>query len=376
MNDTTWQRLFGFRHAFDHPVTVVVTLTAVVLLVLAPLLIFITTRAAKSTAEKRKELWDRYRSCRFRRWGAAAHFLRGVMPVEPWQLQPARDTGLTPAERFRSVRRESGLLESVAQQACFSVLRIYFSIAHRLTISGREKLPAHGPFVLAANHCSHLDALVLGCSAQAASSRTRFPDRCWRRLLSNHCSQCVLRNHAQRFADVAKKLWSACSCRVASQIAGRKSDFHHLPGRRTHAHRFNDAFQARTRDAGRGNKCSGRALRSYWNFEALPPNRKVPRPVRIKLIIGEPLNFAATPNNREGWSQIARSLESSVRELAINKAKWWDIALRDRHLGRAGSSHSSYLPDRSAYRSSFCARSGGTCATIRASLPSYRSSRT
>ena len=81
------------------------------------------------------------------------------MPMEPWQLQPARDIGLTPAERFRSVRRESGLLESMAQQACFSLLRIYFAIAHRLTITGREKLPANGPFVLAANHCSHLDAL-------------------------------------------------------------------------------------------------------------------------------------------------------------------------------------------------------------------------
>jgi hypothetical protein len=54
MNDTTWQRLFGFRHAFDHPVTVIVTLTVVVLLVLAPLLIFITTRAAKRTAEKQR----------------------------------------------------------------------------------------------------------------------------------------------------------------------------------------------------------------------------------------------------------------------------------------------------------------------------------
>jgi 1-acyl-sn-glycerol-3-phosphate acyltransferase len=64
------------------------------------------------------------------------------------------------------VRRESGLLESVAQQACFSLLRIYFSIAHRLTISGREKLPAHGPFVLAANHCSHLDALILGSALE------------------------------------------------------------------------------------------------------------------------------------------------------------------------------------------------------------------
>jgi 1-acyl-sn-glycerol-3-phosphate acyltransferase len=48
-------------------------------------------------------------------------------------------------------------------------------------------------------------------------------------------------------------------------------------------------------------------------FEALPPNRKVPRPVGIKVIIGEPLNFAPTTNNREGWSQIARNLESAVR---------------------------------------------------------------
>jgi len=51
-------------------------------------------------------------------------------------------------------------------------------------------------------------------------------------------------------------------------------------------------------------------------FEALRRNRKVPRSVRIKLIIGEPLNFAATPNNRDGWSQIARSLESAVRNLS------------------------------------------------------------
>jgi phosphatidate cytidylyltransferase len=62
MNNATWQRLFGFRHAFDDPVTVVLTLAVAALLLSAPLLIFITTRAAKSTADKRKELWDRYRS--------------------------------------------------------------------------------------------------------------------------------------------------------------------------------------------------------------------------------------------------------------------------------------------------------------------------
>jgi 1-acyl-sn-glycerol-3-phosphate acyltransferase len=51
-------------------------------------------------------------------------------------------------------------------------------------------------------------------------------------------------------------------------------------------------------------------------FEALPPNRKLPRPVAIKLAIGEPREFASTANDREGWSQIAESVESAVRNLA------------------------------------------------------------
>ena len=54
MTNSTWQRLFGFRHAFDDPVTVVLTLAVAALLLLAPLLIFSTTRAAKSTAEKER----------------------------------------------------------------------------------------------------------------------------------------------------------------------------------------------------------------------------------------------------------------------------------------------------------------------------------
>src|SRR5204862_5233134 len=60
MNNTAWQRLFGFRHAFDDRVTFILTVTAVVLLASAPLLILVTTQ--NSTAEKKKELWVRYRS--------------------------------------------------------------------------------------------------------------------------------------------------------------------------------------------------------------------------------------------------------------------------------------------------------------------------
>jgi hypothetical protein len=50
-------------------------------------------------------------------------------------------------------------------------------------------------------------------------------------------------------------------------------------------------------------------------FEALPPSRNIPRPVAIRLAIGNPLQFASTSNDRAGWSQIGASLESGVRDL-------------------------------------------------------------
>ena len=62
MSPVVRERLFGFHHAFDDRVTVVLTLTALVLFLLAPLLIFVVTRVANSTSDEKKELWDRYRS--------------------------------------------------------------------------------------------------------------------------------------------------------------------------------------------------------------------------------------------------------------------------------------------------------------------------
>jgi 1-acyl-sn-glycerol-3-phosphate acyltransferase len=54
-------------------------------------------------------------------------------------------------------------------------------------------------------------------------------------------------------------------------------------------------------------------------FEALPPHRNIPRPASIKLMIGNPLQFASTSNNRSGWSEIAASVESRVRDLVANE---------------------------------------------------------
>ncbi len=236
--------------------------------------------------------------------------------MEPWELQPARDTGLTPSERFRSVRRESGLIESLTHHACFSMLRIYFAVAHRLAIEGREKLPAHGPFVLAANHCSHLDALALGAALTPRHRERAFPiaagDVFFQSTVTSRFSAIMLNAlpmwrkncgpHA--LVDLRRKLQEEKAIFIIFPEGGRSRNGSMLPFK----HGIG-MIVAETSVPVVPCVLAG-------TFEALPPNQKLPRPVSIKLTIGDALGFTSTPNNREGWSQIARSVESSVRRLA------------------------------------------------------------
>jgi 1-acyl-sn-glycerol-3-phosphate acyltransferase len=235
--------------------------------------------------------------------------------MDPWRLQPARDTGLTPAERFRSVRRESGLLESLAHHFCFSLLRIYFTIAHRLTIVGREKLPTHGPFVLAANHCSHLDALALGAALKPRHRERAFPiaagDVFFQSNVSSTFSAIMLNAlpmwrkncgpHA--LADLRRKLRQERSIFIIFPEGGRSRDGSMKP------------FKHGLGMLVAGTNVPVVPCGLVGAFEALPPNRRFPRPAAIKLVIGDALEFSLTPNDRSGWAQIAARVESSVRTL-------------------------------------------------------------
>ena len=62
MNAATWQRLFGFRHAFDEPIVVLITVVLHFLLVLSPLVILGLDRAGRLTPSLKADLWQRYGS--------------------------------------------------------------------------------------------------------------------------------------------------------------------------------------------------------------------------------------------------------------------------------------------------------------------------
>ena len=235
--------------------------------------------------------------------------------MDPWDLKPAHDTGLTPSERFRSVRRESGLLESLTHQACFSLLRSYFAIAHRLTIVGREKLPAHGPSVLAANHCSHLDALALGAALTPRHRERAFPiaagDVFFQTKVTSTFSAIMLNAlpmwrkncgpHA--LADLRRKLQEERAIFIIFPEGGRSRNGSVMP--------FKHGLGMLVAETNVPVVPCG----LVGTFEALPPQRNFPRPVAIKLAIGDPLQFPSTANDRTGWSQIAASVESQIRDL-------------------------------------------------------------
>ncbi|MGK7862617.1 lysophospholipid acyltransferase family protein [Falsiroseomonas sp. E2-1-a4] len=88
-----------------------------------------------------------------------------------WKLRPARDLDLAAGDRWRSLKRERGLVGMAVNGAWRTLLRGYFRLFHRLEVTGRENLPPP-PFILVANHGSHLDALVLAAALRGEAARS------------------------------------------------------------------------------------------------------------------------------------------------------------------------------------------------------------
>src|SRR5580698_2174873 len=95
--------------------------------------------------------------------------------MEDWQYKPAGDHGLKPEESLRSLRREAGLTGTLTQSAWRVAVRGYLRIYHRFQVEGASHLPEKPPFIMVANHTSHLDALTLSAALPWKLRRFAFP---------------------------------------------------------------------------------------------------------------------------------------------------------------------------------------------------------
>jgi 1-acyl-sn-glycerol-3-phosphate acyltransferase len=240
--------------------------------------------------------------------------------VDEWRYEPARDLGLSAGERRLSLRREVGLASATSALLWRALTRAYLTLAHRIEVRGRENLPTQRPFVLVANHASHLDAVVLAAALPVRHVGNVFP----------------IAAGDTFFTKPAKSIF-ATACMNALPIWRRNCGAHSLDDLRARLLNdgaifilFPEGTRTRTGEMatfkpGVGRLVAGASLPvvpCYIDgaFRALPSSRALPRPGKLSVTIGQPLQFAAMENNREGWEAIARKLEDAVRGLKPARA--------------------------------------------------------
>jgi 1-acyl-sn-glycerol-3-phosphate acyltransferase len=235
--------------------------------------------------------------------------------MDEWQYKPAGHLGLKPEESLRSLRREAGLVASITQSAWRVAVRLYLRGYHRLRVDGLKHLPAQAPFVMVANHSSHLDALTLASALPWKLRQRVFPiaagDVFFETPTVALFSAMMLN---------ALPMWrKSCGPHAMQQLRER------LIGEPAIYVLFPEGSRSRDGEMLKFKPGIGMLVAEaevpvvpcylHGAFAACPADKLLPRPKPLHLRIGPPLTFGSLKNERAGWQEIAAQLEAAVAGL-------------------------------------------------------------
>jgi 1-acyl-sn-glycerol-3-phosphate acyltransferase len=235
--------------------------------------------------------------------------------MDEWKYDPAKDLGLHGQERLKSLKRESGLIATMGHHAWWCLLRSYLAVYHRLSIEGRENIPPAPPFIMISNHSSHLDTLSLAAPLPAVLRDRIFPIAA-----------------GDTFFETPARAAMAALLINALPMWRRRAGRHALDDLRERLIGEPCAYilfpeGTRTRDGSLGRFKPGIGMMVAESavpvvpcflegaYAALPPKKRVPRPRKLRLRIGEPLVFEEATNDRAGWEAISARCREAVLAL-------------------------------------------------------------
>ena len=236
--------------------------------------------------------------------------------MRDWHYQPANDHGLPVAAQLRSVGRESGLIGKVGQSLWWAWVSVHLKLLERVEVTGREHVPVDPPFVIAANHASHMDALVLATLLPPRLRTVTFPLAAGDTFFETPVRAALSANLLN-----ALPLWRRQAGRHAiGELRER------LCGQPCGLILFPEGTRSRTGEMGRfkaglGMLVAGRPVpvvpcRLSGTAEAWPAGARLPRPGRvIRASLGPPLRFDDVPDDRGGWEHVAATVQGQVAAL-------------------------------------------------------------
>ncbi len=235
--------------------------------------------------------------------------------MQDFDLKPANDLGMTHRQRTMSLARESGLIETGTHFAYWAMMRTYLRVYHRMSIRGRENIPAQPPYVMVANHSSHLDALMM-----VSVQRWRLRDKVFPLAAGDFFFETPAMAAFATLCINALPLWrNNCGRHVLGELRKRLISepcaFVLFPeGTRSTDGKIG-SFKA-----GLGMLVAKSSVPVVpclisGTREALPRDKRCPRPRRVSLTIGQPLTFTDVSNDRSGWEQVANKTQRAVEAL-------------------------------------------------------------
>jgi 1-acyl-sn-glycerol-3-phosphate acyltransferase len=219
-------------------------------------------------------------------------------------------------ERLRQFPREPDILVFGLRSAAAIMLRGWMKLYHRLTIVGRENLPREGSYIIVANHASHLDTPAILSALPLKKLHRVFPAAAKEYFFETapRTALAAIVVNALPFDRYANIRQSLSLCRAVLDNPGNVLLI------------FPEGTRTTTGEIGEFKPgisllLAGRDLPvvpCYLDgaFAALPKGKSIPRPRKLRLIIGQPRRYADLRRGKDAAETICRELRDAVLALA------------------------------------------------------------
>jgi len=236
--------------------------------------------------------------------------------MKRWRYDFARDLDQTLVERFRRFPREPDMLVYGVRSLAALIIRVWLRAYHRFEIIGHENLRTNRALVIVSNHCSHLDALCLlaalplrklHCAFPAAAADYFFQSvpRLWIAAVVVNALPFARQTHVRQSLSICRELLANPGNILIIFPEGTRSK----------------TGETQEFKSGIGALVAGRdvsVLPCYLEgaFRAWPKGSVLPRPKKVRLIVGQPRNYRARAADKIDICAIATELRDAVKELS------------------------------------------------------------
>ena len=219
--------------------------------------------------------------------------------MNTWHYDSASDLDQPFVDRLRRFPREPDMLVYGARALIALIIRGWLRIYHRFEIIGHENLRTHRSLVIVANHSSHLDTLCL-----LAALPLRKLHRAFIAAVVTNALPFARRVRVRRSLSICSELLSDPQNILIIFPEGTRSE----------------TGETREFKSGIGALVAGRdvtVLPCYLQgaFRAWPKGRRLPRPKKVRLVVGTPCNYSSRNANKVDICTIAAELHRAVTEL-------------------------------------------------------------